>query len=228
MTRQYVELSLRHLTPQEREVLLTKAAIYAHRYADKIYGGGRRFPETGGDILNEAFSRAIAEWRGYTFKDGDIVFYLFLCRCCRKVVLSLQRRYGQDRNRVNACTHIEPEAAEDDETPADLTENDAVAFLERRASVDEFLVFVARKRLRAGKQRAYCAGLVAFAQEGLDTSDIAARLSVTTNTVRTYRSRLRELVEEFTIERERHNTVKPPNGSRPSKCAGPGKSGKKD
>ena len=88
--------------------------------------------------------------------------------------------------------------------PHVLTEQVAVAFLQRRESLDQFLSFMKEQKLK-GKLRAYGTGFPKYGAENWDVERIARDLRVTPATVAKYRSRLREFLEEFEIQRARHS-----------------------
>ena len=91
---------------------------------------------------------------------------------------------------------------EDDGAPVDLTEQAAVQYLERCRSLDQFLAFVGAQKLR-GKVRGYAGGFHKYAADDWDEQQIAKSLRVKPADVAKYRSRLRELIEEFELQRMR-------------------------
>ena len=176
----------------EWQRLLKTTAVYAQSFQTRHCGERLEVGRTGEDILRITLEKMRAGCEGYTFKDGDIVFYHYLCRCCRRTVLELHPE-------VSGEGHLTVE----DDTPAELTESAAITFLHRRNALDEFLAFLRGKKLK-GKLRAYCAGFAKHAGDAWDVEQIAKDLRVTPATVATYRSRLREFLEEFEIARVRH------------------------
>lgn len=190
-----LESHLGRFEPHQRRLLIKKAAVYAEGLAERMFGGERRFKESGEDILHITLQRLQHGEEGYRFKDGDILLFDCLCRCCRRTARSLQNRHL-----VEAGTSA---VEEEDDAPAELSERAAVAFLERRDGlVDQFLVFVKKQKLK-GKQRAYCLGFARYGLEGWDAERIARDLRVTVGTVHKYRSHLRELLEQFEVLRQR-------------------------
>jgi RNA polymerase sigma factor (sigma-70 family) len=197
MTREVVESYLAAKSAEERARSIKKVAIYVKGYIKRAYGEARRFSESEEDIVQETIERILADWPGYRFREGDILFHYYLCRCCRKTVLSLQRRYGQQKNQANALTATRPELTDDDNGVADeLTEDAALQFFHRRGRIEEFMDFVERKSL-GGKQRRYVRRFVQYAQQGWSTEQIAAELRIKVGVVRTYRSRLRVSIQDF-------------------------------
>jgi len=183
--------------PQEWRLLMKMSALYAQSFRARVFGGRDRITQTGEEILSITLTRAQEGCEGYIFKDGDILFFHYLCRCCRKTVLTLQRPAPPDA--VNDQQPIE----DDDDTPIALTERAAVAFLQRRQSLDRFLSFMREQKLK-GKLRAYGTGFPQYGAEDCDVERIARDLRITPPTVAKYRSRLREFLEEFEIQRARH------------------------
>jgi hypothetical protein len=186
------------LTPQEWRRLMKKSALYAQLFRARAGSGRDVIAQTGEEIVGITLKRVQERHVGYTFKDGDILFFYYLCRCCRRTVRTLYQ-HGQS-GRPQAY-----QPAEDDEdTSAVLTEQVAVAFLQRRQSLDQFLSFIKEQKLR-GKLRAYGAGFPRYGAENCNVERIAKDLRVTSATVAKYRSRLRELLEEFELLRARRN-----------------------
>jgi hypothetical protein len=183
-----LESYLGRVEPRQRRLLIKKAAVYAEGLGERMFGPKRRFTETGEDILHITLRRILEGKEGYTFKEGDILPFDCLLRCCRRTARSLQNEHLAD----NAT------AAEDDMPADELAESVAVAFLERRNSLDAFLAFIKAKKLK-GKQRAYSLGFPKYGQEGWEADRIAKDLRVTPGTVSKYRSSLRELLEEFEV-----------------------------
>ena len=183
--------------PQEWRLLMKMSALYAQSFRARVFGGHDRITQTGEEILSITLTRAQEGCEGYIFKDGDILFFYYLCRCCRKTVLTLQRPDlpdpADDRQPIE----------DDDDTPMTLTERAAVAFLQRRQSLDGFLSFMREQKLK-GKLRAYGTGFPKYGAEDWDVERIARDLRITPPTVAKYRSRLREFLEEFEIQRARH------------------------
>jgi hypothetical protein len=187
---------LDRLAPDDRRLLLKRSALYAERFKQRVFGGTGHGSATGEQILALTLGK-IAEGRaGYLFRDGDILLFYYLCRCCRATVLALHREGGCADE--SAPSPVE----EEDEASLVLTERAAVQFLERRQALAQFLAFVAGHKLR-GKLRAFAGGFPRYAAEGWDEQQIARDLRVTPASVAKYRSRLRELLEDFELERAR-------------------------
>ena len=188
--------------PQEWRLLMKMSALYAQSFRARVFGGRDRITQTGEEIVDITLTRAREGCEGYLFRDGDILFFYYLCRCCRKTVLTLQRpdlpEAADDRQ------PIEEIEEDDDDTPMALTERAAVAFLQRRQSLDRFLSFMREQKLK-GKLRAYGTGFPKYGAEDWDVERIARDLRITPPTVAKYRSRLREFLEEFEIRRARHS-----------------------
>jgi hypothetical protein len=181
--------------PQEWQRLLKMSAVYAQSFEVRVCGEEEDRAKAGGEeVLRLTLSRIAEGQEGYTFRDSDILFFHYLCRCCRRTVLALH-------NAKTADVAAEQQPAEIDDTPVELTERAALAFLERRQGSASFQAFVKEKKLR-GKLRAYCAGLAKYAADG-DPERIARDLRTTVETLSEYRSRLRELLEDFESERVR-------------------------
>jgi DNA-directed RNA polymerase specialized sigma24 family protein len=190
-----LESHLGRFEPHQRRLLIKKAAVYAEGLGERMYGDERRYKESGEDILHITLQRLQQGDEGYSFKDGDILLFDCLCRCCRRTARSLQSKHLVE----TAASAVD----EEDDAPAELSENAAVAFLERRDGlVDQFLVFVKKQKLK-GKQRAYCLGFSRYGLEGWDAERIARDLRVTAGTIHKYRSHLRELLEQFEVLRQR-------------------------
>jgi DNA-directed RNA polymerase specialized sigma24 family protein len=205
MTRDVFESYLAAKSATDRARSIKNVAIYTRGFVGRRYGEAKRFPETEEDIVQETITRILAEWEGYLFRDGDILYHYYLCRCCRKTVLSLQRRYAQQKNQANALTANGPELSDTDESVADeLTEDAALQFFHRVGRINEFLAFLERKTIR-GKLRHYARRFVKYAEEGWSTEDIAADLKCKLGVVRTYRSRLRHLIQDFADMVEKRN-----------------------
>ena len=184
--------------PQEWRLLMKMSALYAQSFRARVFGGSDRITQTGEEIVDITLTRAREGCEGYVFRDGDILFFYYLCRCCRKTVLTLQRPDLPD-----AADDQQP-IEDDDDTPMALTERAAVAFLQRRQSLDRFLSFMREQKLK-GKLRAYGTGFPKYGAEDWDVERIARDLRITSPTVAKYRSRLREFLEEFEIRRARHS-----------------------
>jgi hypothetical protein len=185
---------------------MKETAVYAQSFCERVFGGHDGIAQTGEEILGITVTRVREGWAGYEFKDGDILFYYYLCRCCRKTILTLQ--YPGSHDRIDAALPVE----DDDDTPIVLTETAALAFLQRRQSLDQFQAFIREHRLKdgqklKGKLRAYAAGFPRYGAENWDVDRIARDLRITPPTVAKYRSRLREFLEDFEIQRARRNTA---------------------
>jgi DNA-directed RNA polymerase specialized sigma24 family protein len=190
-----LESHLGRFEPHQRRLLIKKAAVYAEGLGERMFGDERRFKESGEDILHITLQRLQQGEEGYSFKDGDILLFDCLCRCCRRTARSLQNRHLVE----TGTSAVE----EEDDAPTELGESAAVAFLQRREGlVDQFLVFVKKQKLK-GKQRAYSLGFSRYGLEGWDAERIARDLRVTEGTIHKYRSHLRELLEQFEVLRQR-------------------------
>jgi DNA-directed RNA polymerase specialized sigma24 family protein len=188
-----LESQLELFEPRERRLLLKKSALYADWFTARVLGANEPVATTGEEILGLTLTKIVEGCDGYAFKDGDILFFHYLCRCCRRTVLSLYRSAAR--------TSVVPVEAEDD-TPLVLTEQAAARFLERRQSLEQFLAFVRDKKLR-GKLRAYAGGFPRYGMENWGVEQIAKDLRVTPPTIGTYRSQLRQFLEEFELQRTR-------------------------
>jgi hypothetical protein len=186
--------------PHEWRRLMKMSALYAQWFGARVFSGSGRITRTGEEILGLTLARVEEGRDGYVFRDGDILFFHYICRCCRRTVLAL-REDGESGPAQGA-----PPIEDDDDTPAELMETAALAFLQRRHSADRFLSFVKDKKLK-GKLRAYATGFVKYGEEAWDIERIARDLRVTPATVGKYRSQLRELLEEFELQRMRRGPV---------------------
>jgi len=183
-------------TPQEWRALIKKVACYAHGLGPRLYAANLKYRHSGTEIAIIALRRVREQRTGYVFRDGHVLYYYFLCAACLRTAEALQRA---------AVGTPDPSAldrAEEDDTPMELGESVAVAFLERRKCLDAFLAFIKEKRLK-GKQRAYSQGFPKYAAEGWDAECIARDLRISAADVGKYRSQLRGFLEDFEIERER-------------------------
>lgn len=176
------------------------SALYAQWFCARVGGGHNHIGKTGEEILHITLRRIAEGASGYAFKDGDILFYFYLCRCCRKTILSLLQSETPETGEARRVVE------EDEDTPIVLTEQAAVAFLERRQGLEPFQHFIKDKKLK-GKLRAYSTGFPKYGAETWDVDKIANDLRVTPATAGQYRSRLRELLEEFEIQRGHHISV---------------------
>lgn len=181
----------------EWQRLMKVIALYAQSFRERVFGGRDGIAQSGEEIVGITLKRVREQSDGYVFKDGDILYFYYLCRCCRKTVLALHGGPPAD------TAAAEP-LLEDENTPAVLTEPVAVAFLERRQCLDQFLAFIREQKLK-GKLRAYGTGFPKYGAEDWDVEQIAKDLRVTPATVAKYRSRLREFLEDFEIQRARHS-----------------------
>ena len=201
-----LESHLDRFEPHEKRRLMKETALYAQSFRERVFGGDDHSTQTGDEIVGITVARVKEGWAGYEFKDGDILFFYYLCRCCRKTILTLQRPDRHDM--IDAALPVE----NDDDTPIVLTETAALAFLQRHQSLDQFLAFIKDHRLEdgqklKGKLRAYAAGFPKYGAENWDVDQIARDLRITPPTVAKYRSRLREFLEDFEIQRARRNTA---------------------
>ena len=171
-----LESHRRRFEPHEWQRLLKMSALYAHRFSARVFNGHECITKTGEEILHITLARISEEHDGYSFKDGDILFFHFLCRCCRKTVLTLP--HGDLGDGSNAVLPTEDE----DDTPVVLTEKAAVAFLERRACLEQFQLLIKDKKLK-GKLRAYGTGFHKYGLEDWEAERIAKDFRVTPATV---------------------------------------------
>lgn len=185
-------------TPQEWRRLIKKSALYAQLFLARASDGRDLIAQTGEEIVGITLKRVQEQHDGYAFKDGDILFFYYLCRCCRRTVHTLY----QDGHSGTQEAHQPGE--DDEDTSAVLTEQIAVAFLQRRQRLDQFLAFIKDQKLK-GKLKAYGAGFPKYALDKWDVEQIATALRVTSGTVVKYRSRLREFLEDFEIQRARRD-----------------------
>jgi hypothetical protein len=190
------ELELARRTPQEWRTLLRKVACYAHGVGPRLFGDTLRYRETGSQITSLTLGFVRGSRKGYVFRDGHILHYYFLCGACLRTAVALQATGGARDGR-----QLPPPGA-DDEAPEALTEGAALAFLQRRQCLDEFLAFTRQRKLK-GKLRAYGAGFARYGAEAWDVERIARDLRVTPATIGRYRSQLRGFLEDFEVERER-------------------------
>jgi hypothetical protein len=188
-----LESHLDRFAPHDRRLLLKRSALYAERFKQRVLGGTGEGIATGEEILALTLGKIAEKREGYVFRDGDILLFYYLCRCCRTTVLALHK---ESAGEIDAP----PPAGNEVDAPLTLTEQAAVRFLARRQDLPRFLTFVGAKKLR-GKLRAYANGFPRFAAEGWDEQQIARDLRVTPASVARYRSRLRELIEDFELER---------------------------
>jgi hypothetical protein len=182
--------------PREWWLMMKMSVLYAQSFRARVFGDQDRITQTGEEILDITLAKARQGCEGYVFKDGDILFFYYLCRCCRKTVLTLQQPDWADQASGPAAV------GEDDETPDELTEQVAVAFLQRRQGLEPFVLFMKEQKLK-GKLRAYGAGFPKYGADNWDVDRIARDLRITPATVAKYRSRLRGFLEEFEIQRAR-------------------------
>jgi hypothetical protein len=190
------ESHLDRFAPDDRRLLLKGSALYAETFKQKMFGGTGHGAATGEEILALTLGKIADGCKGYAFRDGDILLFHYLCRCCRTTVLALHKEANSDG------VDVPSPMGEGDDAPPVLTERAAVQFLERRQGLTPFLTFVSTLKLR-GKMRAYASGFHRYAAEGWDEQQIAKDLRVTPASVAKYRSRLRELLEDFELERIR-------------------------
>jgi hypothetical protein len=196
MTPSSFESHVARLQAREWQVLLKRSVLYAHAFGARVFGGPEHIPTTGEAILAITLTKIAQGCEGYQFKDGDILCFYYLCRCCRRTVLGLYLD-GQ-----SSQTHDKPPVEEDEDTPPVLTERAALHFLSRNHSADRFLEFVRSRKLK-GKLRAYATGFARYGAESWEVARIAKDLRVTPATIGKYRSQLRLLLEEFELERAR-------------------------
>jgi hypothetical protein len=182
--------------PREWWLMMKMSVLYAQSFRARVFGDHDRITQSGEEILSITLAKAQQGCEGYIFKDGDILFFYYLCRCCRKTVLMLQQPDRTDTAKDWKAI------GEDDDTPDELTEQVAVAFLQRRRGLEPFVSFMKEQKLK-GKLRAYGTGFPRYGAENWDVERIAKDLRITPATVAKYRSRLREFLEEFEIQRAR-------------------------
>jgi hypothetical protein len=184
--------------PREWWLMMKMSVLYAQSFRARVFGDRDRITQSGEEILSITLAKAEQGCDGYIFKDGDILFFYYLCRCCRKTVLTLQHP-----ERADTATDLKA-IGEDDDTPDQLTERVAVAFLQRSQGLEPFVSFMKEQKLK-GKLRAYGTGFPKYGAENWDVERIAKDLRITPATVAKYRSRLREFLEEFEIKRARRS-----------------------
>jgi hypothetical protein len=184
--------------PREWWLIMKMSVLYAQSFRARVFGDRDRITQSGEEILSITLAKAEQGCDGYIFKDGDILFFYYLCRCCRKTVLTLQHP-----ERTDTATDLKA-IGEDDDTPDELTERVAVAFLQRSQGLEPFVSFMREQKLK-GKLRAYGTGFPKYGAENWDVERIAKDLRITPATVAKYRSRLREFLEEFEIKRARRS-----------------------
>jgi len=184
--------------PREWRLMMKMSVLYAQSFRARVFGDRDRITQSGEEILSITLAKAEQGCDGYIFKDGDILFFYYLCRCCRKTVLTLQHP-----ERTDTATDLKA-IGEDDDTPDELTERVAVAFLQRSQGLEPFVSFMKEQKLK-GKLRAYGTGFPKYGAENWDVERIAKDLRITPATVAKYRSRLREFLEEFEIKRARRS-----------------------
>lgn len=193
------ETYLGRLRPNEQRLLFKWSAVYAGRFKDKVFSvAGREITcaKTGEEILGLTLTNIMEGRDGFLFRGGDIVPYYYLCRCCRRTVLDLYRQ-----TLAGEADAVIPQE-EDHDTPLELTEGAALQFLLRQQTQEAFLAFVRDQKLR-GKLRAYCSGFARYGEENWDEARIAKDLRTTTDKIGAYRARLRDLIEEFELDRLR-------------------------
>lgn len=195
------ELQWGHRTPHEWRVLMKKVACYANGLGPRLYGSELAYRQSGSEIASLALSFVREQRKGYVFRDGHVLYYYFLCHACLKTARALQQVGGQDADSQRDVALLA--AGEDDDTPLELRESVALAFLERHQCLDAFLTFVKEKKLK-GKLKAYGQGFPKYGAEGWDGARIAKALRLDADTIAEYRSQLREFLEDFEIMRERH------------------------
>jgi DNA-directed RNA polymerase specialized sigma24 family protein len=202
MTRVVLESHLARLLIEERRRLVKRLLAYARRRIARL-GTGRRFSETEEDVVNETITRIMADQGAYAFGEVDIVVYYYLCRCIDETIKQLHRDYGRQKRAVNALTNVEPQL---DENAASDGFNESVIhfFIDQLGRVEEFRAFIERQQL-AGVQGLYARRLLHYAARGWSCAQIAADLGVSEGSVRTYRSRMRELIEDFVLMLERRD-----------------------
>jgi len=195
MTREVLEPYLAGLTSTQRGNLIKKLMVYSQRYAKRRYANSCNFSETGEDIAAETVRRIMEGRDGYALRSEEQAMFAYLCRCARQTTASFQRKYESDKHRVNARTLTDPErdgAAVSDE----FTESAAAELLDRLERLAEFEGYLKRLPQR-GKQERYAERFVKYAERAWSTAQIADELGITQAEVRSYRSRLREAVQEF-------------------------------
>jgi hypothetical protein len=189
-----LESHLARYQPRDRRLILKWSALYAEKFKQRVFGETDRTTATGEEILALTLDRIVEGSSGYAFRDADILLFYYLCRCCRTTVLALHKEAG-------ALAPL-PAEEEEEDAPIVLTEQAAVQYLERCRSLDQFLAFVGEQKLR-GKARGYASGFHKYAADGWDEQQIAKSLRVKPADVAKYRSRLRELIEDFELQRMR-------------------------
>jgi len=189
-----LESHLARYEARDRRLILKWSALYAEKFKQRVFGETGGNATTGEEILALTLDRIVEGSNGYAFRDADILLFYYLCRCCRTTVLALHKEAG-----AHAPLPVEEE---EDGAPVVFTEQAAVQYLERCRSLDQFLAFVGAQKLR-GKVRGYAGGFHKYAADGWDEQQIAKSLRVKPADVAKYRSRLRELIEDFELQRMR-------------------------
>jgi hypothetical protein len=186
-------------SPEEWQRIMKVSALYTHSLLGRVPAGSKGRIPTTGEILGLTLTRVNEGHAGYVFKDSDILFFLFLCRCCRKTFLSLAEVTDPDGrdDRPDGDTCAKEEA---------LTEYAALQFLQRRQSLGAFLAFIKARKLK-GKLRAYTMGFAKYGEERWSEERIAKDLRVTPAAIAAYRSRLREFLEDFELHRVRRTAA---------------------
>jgi hypothetical protein len=184
-------------TPQEWRVLIKRVACYADGLGQRLYGADLEYRHSGTQVAALTLDFVREARKGYAFRDGHVLYYDFLCQACLRTAQALQRASVEPATAIEQCL-----ADAEDDTPLELTEGAAVGSLERRTSLEAFLVFVRAKKLK-GKLRGYSLGFAKYAADGWDAEAIARDLRMTEAAVGKCRAQLREFLEEFEIEEER-------------------------
>jgi hypothetical protein len=188
-----LETHLARYEARDRRLILKWSALYAEKFKQRVFGDTGASTTTGEEILALTLDRIVQGGGDYAFRDGDILLFYFLCRCCRTTVLELHKETGAQM----------PAPAEEHEDAAYvLTEQAALQYLERRQALHEFLAFAGSQKLR-GKVRGYAGSFHLYAAGKWDEQQIAKSLRVKPADVARFRSRLRELIEDFELQRMR-------------------------
>ena len=184
--------------PREWWLIMKMSVLYAQSFRARVFGDRDRITQSGEEILSITLAKAEQGCDGYIFKDGDILFFYYLCRCCRKTVLTLQHperdRHG---NRLEGDRGRRRHARRADRTgrrrfPATEPRPGAVRVVHERAEAQ-------------GQAARLGTGFPKYGAENWDVERIAKDLRITPATVAKYRSRLREFLEEFEIKRARRS-----------------------
>ena len=165
-----LESHLGRFKPHERRRLMKETAVYAQSFCERMFGGHDGRAQTGEEVLGITVTRVKEGWAGYDFKDGDILFFYYLCRCCRKTMLTLQhagRGDGIDARRRSKRTTIRRSCSPRRRPciPGAAPEPGSVPGFRQEQN--------SRTKKLKGKLRAYASGFPKYGAEGWDEQQIA-------------------------------------------------------